>query len=238
MEITSVQNKVIKDMTKLHQKKYRDETGLFLVEGYHLYEEAKKVGNIHQVFTTDKSITDESAIYVTDIVLQKLANAKNPQGVVTVCTKIQPQEPGDKILLLDRIQDPGNLGTLLRSALAFGFTTIVLDNTVDVYNDKVLRSTQGAIFKLNIIHAKILDFIDQYDWILFYGTAMAGVPIKMFSTMPPFGIILGNEGSGVSAEILRKTSSNITIPMLETESLNVGVAGSIIMYELQKGLQS
>ncbi|QMS84369.1 TrmH family RNA methyltransferase [Candidatus Xianfuyuplasma coldseepsis] len=236
MEITSVQNKLIKETTKLHQKKYRDQFGHFLVEGYHLYEEARTVGNVVQVFTTDHAIVGEDVIYVNEAVLQKLSDAKNPQGVVTVCQKVDAQEPSDQILLLDHIQDPGNLGTLLRSALAFGFTTIVLDNTVDVYNDKVLRSTQGAIFKLNFIHSSILEFMEKYNWILYYGTAMTGVPIQAFSTMPPFGIILGNEGAGVNEHILRKTTKNITIPMIQTESLNVGVAGSIIMYELQKKL--
>ncbi len=236
--ITSVQNPLIKEMTKLHQKKYRDDMGLFLVEGYHLYEEALQSGNIHMIFTTDLSITGELVTYVSEPVLAKLADAKNPQGIVTICRKMTAQEPGDKILLLDRIQDPGNLGTLLRSALAFGFTTVVLDHTVDVYNDKVLRSTQGAIFKLNIIEQTIETFMSENDWVLYYGTAMEGIALDEFYTNPPFGIILGNEGAGVEEQILRKTQHNITIPMYETESLNVGVAGSIIMYHLRNGFGS
>ena len=150
--ITSLQNSLIKETTKLHQKKYRKQTGLFVVEGYHLYEEAKQAGVIERVFTTDGTITGENVHLVSDAVLQKLAQVKQPQGVLCVCRMSEGGELSNKILLLDHIQDPGNLGTLLRSALAFGFHTIVMDECVDEYNDKVLRSTQGAIFHLNLIH--------------------------------------------------------------------------------------
>jgi len=119
---------------------------------------------------------------------------------------------------------------LLRSALAFGFTTIVLDGTVDIYNDKVLRSTQGALFKLNIIEQDIPSFMDENYEHTYYGTSMNGTPLQTIKTFGNIGLILGNEGAGIASEILEVTHQNITIPMAEMESLNVGVAGSIIMY--------
>ncbi|AIO18719.1 23S rRNA methyltransferase [Candidatus Izimaplasma bacterium HR1] len=230
MKITSINNKIIKDTAKLHQKKYRDISNQFLVEGYHLFEEASKVGNIITIFTTDEAIKGDKVIYVSDQVLEKLAQTKTPQPVLAVCTKIANEELSDKILILEQIQDPGNLGTLMRSALAFGFKTIVLDNTVDIYNDKVLRSTQGAIFKLNIIHENTLEFIKRNKDYKFYGTKLYGQPISNINKEGKIAIILGNEGSGVSEMVLSHTTANFTIEMAETESLNVGVAGSIIMH--------
>jgi len=230
--IQSVNNPLIKDMTKLHQKKHRDATGLFLVEGHHLHEEATKVGNVVHVFTTDESIRGDNVVTVTPQVLAKLAQTKNPQPVITICRKIEGVSVGNRVLLLERVQDPGNLGTLMRSALAFGFDTIVLDNTCDIYNDKVLRSTQGAIFRLNVLHQSIATFMEEHSELTFYGTAMEGTPLDDIDPALRIGLILGNEGSGVSSEVLAKTTLNLTIPMHLTESLNVAVAGSIIMHHL------
>lgn len=221
-------------MTKLHQKKYRKQRGLFLVEGYHLYEEAKKADVIEHVFTTDPVIVGTNVTYVSDIVLQKLANAQQPQGIVTVCRIVTNKDVGDQVLLLDHVQDPGNLGTLLRSALAFGFDTIVLDNTVDVYNDKVLRSTQGAIFHLNLHETDIETFMQNNPGHTYIGTTMQGLELDDVVPTKQVGILLGNEGAGLTEQLQTKTLYNITIPMHQTESLNVGVAGSIIMYHFRK----
>ncbi len=230
MEITSVNNLLVKDTVKLHQKKYRDQLGLFIVEGYHLYEEASKFNVIKHIFTTDKAIVGNNVIYVTEIVLAKLAKTKSPQKVLCVCHKLNNNEISNNVLIIEGLQDPGNLGTLLRSALAFNFKTVILDNTVDLYNDKVIRSTQGAIFNLNIIEMKALDFIENHPEFKVYGTSLNGSPLNSISHQNKLAIILGNEGQGVSKELLSKTTDNITIKTNDVESLNVGVAGSIIMH--------
>ena len=232
MEITSINNKLVKDITKLHKRKYRNETNQFIVEGYHLYEEAKKAGNIKYVFTTDRYIIGPNVHYVTDQVLEKLTQTKNPQAVLTVCEKITSKNVYDKVLLLDHIQDPGNLGTLMRSALAFGFDTIVLDNTVDIYNDKVLRSTQGAIFKLSIIESNAMEFMNEHPSHTVYGTSMSGQALKELNFPEKVILILGNEGAGVKKELLGRAHHNITIKTKDVDSLNVGVAGSIIMCQI------
>ena len=232
MRITSVNNKLVKDTVKLHQKKHRDSEHLFLMEGYHLYEEAVKYGVVKTVFTTDVSITGENVIYVSEPVLEKLAQTKNPQGVLVVCEKLQEKELTDKVLILNNVQDPGNVGTLLRSALGFGFNTVVLDNTCDLYNDKVLRSTQGNIFRLNILFTDTVTFMNSHPEYTYYGTSMNGVDIN-FITGTKIALILGNEGSGVDADILKKTHNNLTINT-DVESLNVGVAGSIIMHHISR----
>jgi TrmH family RNA methyltransferase len=138
--------------------------------------------------------------------------------------------------MLDRIQDPGNFGTLLRSALAFGFDTIVYEDSVDPFNSKVLRSTQGAIFRLNLIEAKLADFIDGHPDYQYYGTALKNA--VSLTTIPrqdkKIAVILGNEGSGVRPEILSKTAADIFIDIEQVESLNVAIAGSIIMHHLRR----
>jgi TrmH family RNA methyltransferase len=233
MIVTSVKNQIIKEMTKLHQKKYRDLGHRFLVEGYHLYEEAKASGRIEHVFTTDETIKGDHVTYVNDIVLQKLADTKHPQGVVTVCSKTTGTKPTSKVLILQAVQDPGNVGTLLRSALAFGFHTIVLDRSCDIYNDKVLRSTQGAIFHLNIIEANTTDFMKEYTAYQYLGTAMKGTTLEDIHPSKNIALILGNEGAGVDKDTLSLCHDIITIPMQGTESLNVAVAGSIMMYHMR-----
>jgi len=236
MEITSVNNQLIKDMSKLHQKKYRDELGLFLIEGYHLYEEALKMDVIKTVFTTDDIIQGHNVIHVSQSVLEKLTKTNNPPKIVCVCHKIKREKVYDRVLILEGIQDPGNLGTLLRSALAFGFKTVILDNTVDIYNPKVIRSTQGAMFKLNFIEMNTLDFMILHRDFEYLGTSLKGENITSIKVSKKVAVILGNEGNGLSLDVLKKSTKNITIEINEVESLNVGVAGSIIMYHINTNL--
>jgi len=232
LDITSVNNPLVKDAVKLQQKKYRDMFNLFIVEGYHLFEEASKFDIIKYIFTTDKSIQGNNVYYVTNQVLIKIAKTKTPQKVLCVCHKVKKEELVNKVLILEGIQDPGNLGTLLRSALAFNFKTVVLDNTVDLYNDKVIRSTQGAMFYLNIFNMKAIDFINDHPEYMVYGTSLNGTLLDTIEPQKYIAVVLGNEGAGVSKKLLNKTSQNITIKTSDVESLNVGVAGSIIMHHL------
>jgi len=232
MEITSLNNNIIKDAAKLHQKKYRDMHNLFLIEGEHLYEEAIKFGIIKHVFTVDRSLTGENVFHVTNQIIDKISKTKTPQKVVCVCHKVDNKEILDRVLILREIQDPGNLGTLLRSALAFGFKTIILDNSVDLYNDKVIRSTQGTLFNLNIIEMSISDFMQKNPNHLVFGTSLNGTPLNKIDFPEKLAIILGNEGSGLSSDILEKTHQNISIKTSDVNSLNVGVAGSIIMHQI------
>lgn len=233
MKIASRQNPTIKAVSKLHQKKYRNTKNQFILEGYHLYEEAKKHQAIDHVYTTDERITGKDVTYVTPSVLEKLANTKHPQGVVTVCNKLPSNPPVNRVLLCDHVQDPGNLGTLIRSALAFSFDTVVLDTCVDLYNDKVLRSTQGALFGINIIEMPIEQFMMEYADFYTIGTALSNDRLSDIVGHSKMGVIVGNEGSGIKQSILEKTSINVTIPIDHIDSLNVGVAGSILMHHIK-----
>ena len=158
--INSLQNEKIKNYAKLNEKKYRDETNMFIIEGSHLVEEAKNYGIVKEIITTNPNI---EGTLVSEEVMKKLTNQKSVVEVCAICEKLNKKEITDKILILDNIQDPGNIGTLIRSAVSFNFNTIVMESCADIYSSKVLRATQGAIFKLNIINAKIDSFITSLN---------------------------------------------------------------------------
>ncbi|MCD7950699.1 MAG: RNA methyltransferase [Erysipelotrichaceae bacterium] len=235
--ITSTNNETIKEILKLKQKKYRDETGLFLVEGYHLVAEARKKNCIKSIITSLNETFIEDTIYVSDNVMKKLAFTKSPQPIMAICFK---QENSidytySRYLLLDQIQDPGNCGTIIRSALAFGYKQLILSkDCVDIYNDKVIRATQGALFDVNIVLMdldKAIDLLHEHH-IAVYGTALEnGLDIHMFDKKDKMAFVMGNEGNGVSKDILAKCDKCIYIPITGIDSLNVAIAASIIMYE-------
>lgn len=241
-EITSINNEFIKQCAKLKDKKYRDETGKFLVEGYHLIEMASNY--LEVIFVSNKKdygkIKDVTYYLVTNEIIKKIAQTMNSQGIVGVCKKKEEKEISlDNVLMLDNLQDPGNVGTLIRSALAFNFKDIVLSNdTVDIYNDKVIRSSQGAIFKVNIMYRNLNDEIAilKKRGYKILGTALNNAKkLSDVKFSDKNVIILGNEGAGIKEEILNITDENIFLEMnKEIDSLNVGVAGSILMYEVSK----
>ncbi len=242
MVISSLENKEIKNYCKLKQKKYREEQSLFLVEGLHLIEEAYKKNLLEKIILLENEINnfDVDCIYVTQEIINKLSTLDTPPNMIGICKIVKQHEiKGTKILLLDHIQDPGNLGTIIRSSKAFGIDTIVLSNdTVDLYNPKVIRATQGIIFHINIIKTDLVMAIKQLKSknIPIYSTNVeAGEDIKSIAKSNKYAVIVGNEGNGVSKNISELADYNLYIKMnQDVESLNVAVATSIILYELER----
>lgn len=240
MLYSSIDNKKIKDIKKLNQKKYRDIEGLFLVEGEHLIIEAYKSDYLENIILLENDTfpIEKNNIYVTDKVMNYITELDSHQKIIGICRKLEEKSIGNRVLILDDIQDPGNLGTIIRSAVAFNIDTLILsENTVDLYNSKVIRASQGLIFQLNIIKKDIKEVIKNlkelnYDII---GTKVDdGVDIKDINTSK-FALIMGNEGQGVHNDVLDLCTSYAHIKMNDTcESLNVGVATSIMLYELNK----
>lgn len=236
MFYSSTSNSKIKELAKLKNKKYRDSNKLFLIEGKHLVMEAYKSGCLKEILLLEGlSLDIDIPInYISENVLKYLSSLHSPSGIIGVCEIKENDLKGDKLLLLDNIQDPGNLGTIIRSAVAFNIDTIVTDKCVDVYSDKVVRSSQGMIFKVNVVNKDIKEVIgDIKGDIPIYGTKVnGGNLIKNVTNRDKFAIIMGNEGQGVSKDILDLCDEYLYIPMNgECESLNVGVATSIILYE-------
>lgn len=228
--IESINNEKIKKYTKLKDKKYREETGLFIIEGEHLVSEAR-----NKLQIIDEFILGENVSYN---VMKKLTSLTNVPKYLAIAKKQVEKDINGNILILDNIQDPGNLGTIIRSCVAFGIDTIVASKeTVDVYNSKVIRASEGAIFNLNYIIRDLSEFLSMIKnkYTIYTTNVLTGTNLKDIKIKEPFAIIMGNEGNGVRDEISNYATDTIYIPISnKMESLNVGVATSIILYEFSK----
>ena len=241
MLITSLDNKKIKEVTKLKQKKYRDIENKFIIETENLIKEAYIENRLEEVYILENeqlSFNVNCPVnYVTDKVMDKIKNI-NTSKVLAIATKKESKEYiGKRYLMLDRISDPGNLGTIIRSAVAFDIDTIIVsEDCCDIYNDKAIRATEGAIFKINILKENLLEAITNLKKlnIPIFGTDVNKGKDVTTINKDNFCIIMGNEGSGIRKEVLKQVTDNIYIKTNTVESLNVAVATSIILYELNK----
>ena len=239
MIITSLSNNKIKDICKLKEKKYRDSTNTFLIEGEHLVEEAYKNNLLKEIIVLEgyNYNYEVDIIYVNDSVMKKISSMDSIPSIIGICEKKDNNKVGNSILILDGIQDPGNLGTIIRSSVAFNIDTIVLStNTVDLYNPKVIRSTQGMIFNTNILVKDIYNFIKELkssNYII-YGTKVDnGIDVRNINIPSKYALVIGNEGNGISNNISNLCDSFLYIKMNDkVESLNAGVATSILLYEI------
>lgn len=243
--LTSVKNDKVKNWKKLHNRKERVNTGTFLIEGFHLIEEAIQSNWDVQELIIQEGVTapvwdvDYPIVTVTENVFNHITQTKTPQGIAAVIKgKEFPIITGEKYLLLDAIQDPGNLGTIIRTADAAGFDAVILgEGTVDVYNDKVIRATQGSIFHIPIVQANLLDRVTvlQQEGFSVWASALANA--KEFHTLEKqekVALILGNEGAGIRKELLEAADELVKIPIYgKAESLNVSIAAGILMYHIK-----
>ncbi len=239
--ITSLTNDKVKYLTKLYKdSSFRRKEGLYIVEGYNLVDEALNTNMVSEIFISSSSKYIDKykdATFVTDEIINKITDTVQPEGIVATVKFTEKRELSPNIIYLDRIQDPGNLGTILRSAVAFGFNSVILDNSVDLYNPKTIRSSLGAIYKLSFPKYNI-DELKSLGYEIITTTMKGKNPKDYTKTKDKICLILGNEGNGVRPDLTKLSDINLTIPMINTESLNVGVAGSILMYILQANLKN
>ena len=254
MLISSSENELIKKVKKLKEKKYRDEDGIFVIEGAKIIEEAiNEKADIQNIFVCEELTKSNSenlleivenicknneVIEVTKKVFELLSDVKNPQGILATVKKEKNeniQYDDNFFLLLDGIQDPGNIGTIIRTADSLNIKQIIVSNdTADVYNPKVLRSTMGTIFRVNVIYTNLKDAVEKLkeNGITVYATDLKTDKSIYDVDYKKSAVVIGNEANGVSSEVLNSSSRRIKIPMLgKTESLNASVAAGIIMYE-------
>lgn len=235
MVITSKDNKRIKAVRKLLTKKERTKAKQFLIEGEHLIEEALKWNaNILELFVLENSEFnfDLKTTVVTKNVMKSLSTLVTPPGIIAVVEMNTQTVDSNRILALDGVQDPGNLGTLIRTADAFNFKRILIGkDTVDPYSDKVLRSSQGSHFHVSIEDMDLVEAINDFDGIVLT-TDLQGEPLNKNKITGPIMIVLGNEGQGVSDDVLSHANYKVKIDMPgHAESLNVSVAGGILMHQ-------
>lgn len=241
MLITSVNNDKIKELVKYKNKSMRDETNKFLVEGIHLVNEAIKEGLVIEVYLLENSNLkyEYPTTYISSNVMKKLSMLDSISPVIALCNKKNSKIVGNRVLALDNIQDPGNLGTMIRSACAFDFDTILLSSdSVDLYNPKVIRATKGMAFHTNVIVGNLSNEIkklkdNNYD--ILTTNVNEGIDIRNYQPKDKLVLIIGNEGHGVSDELASLANYKIYIKMNSNcESLNAAVASSILMYEVNK----
>lgn len=237
MEITSLKNPKVIFWSKLKQKKYRDENNLFIVESPHLVKEALKKEIVIEIITLNDENFDIPTFKVTYDIMKKISNLSSPSNIMAVCKFLPPNDIiGNKILVLDKIQDPGNLGTIIRSCVAFNVQTLIIsDDTVDIYNDKVIRSSEGMIFNINIIRSNLLDILPKLKTLGYkiYGTDVVGGTNVKDVNEEKCIVVIGSEGQGMSEKVKNVCDGFIYINMSDKcESLNAAVAGSIIMYDM------
>ena len=236
MKITSLNNPKVIFWAKLKMKKYRDIEHLFIVESEHLVSEALKKGIVKEIITTEEKEYEVPTYNVSAEIMKRISTLITPSKIMAVCEYLMPDDIKGNILLLDHIQDPGNLGTIIRSAVAFNFSTIIVsEDTVDFYNDKVIRSSEGMIFNINLVKDDLLSIIPvlKEKGYKIYGTDVKkGKNIKTIDNKE-CAIIIGSEGKGMSIEVKELCDDFIYINMSKVcESLNAAVASSIIMYEV------
>lgn len=241
MIYSSIHNDKIKELKSLNEKKVRDEKNLFLIEGEHLIMEAYKKKLLKEIIVLDnyQTLFDVPKIVVTENVMKYISNLVSIPKVIGVCQKVSNQKIGHKVLLLDNIQDPGNLGTIIRSCVAFNIDTLILSkDTVDIYNSKVIRASQGMLFNIDFIIddlEKIITILKNKHYKILSTDVKKGKSLNILANIPKVAIIMGNEGNGVSENLQKLSDDFLSIKMHNScESLNVAVATSIILYELSK----
>jgi RNA methyltransferase, TrmH family len=240
-EITSLSHPLIKEVKLLRQGKPSRFTHHFLVEGKFEIEEAARAKVLLEVFTLDKNLVVEGiAVHdVTPHIMDQLSNHKTPSGYVGLCDAEKlPKIQGQRVLLLDQVTDPGNVGTLIRSAYAFGINTIYMTEQCAHYlNPKVIAATQGALFHVALFRMpsdQILQILKSIP--TWYSTTLNPQSIDIATVNPTSSwvLVLGNETRGVSNAWQSKQPIAVHIPMKQFDSLNVAMAGSIALFELQK----
>ena len=233
--ITSKDNGRIKFASSLKEKKYREENKMFLAETKKALEMALKANRVSEVFTTEYlNIPEEIPQYlVSEELLKRISNNVNPEGVVFIA-KMDDSEvkTANKILFLDEITDPGNMGTLIRTALAFSYDLVIVsDNCVSIYNEKVVNSSKGAIFNIPVRKGKLSKYKGSHQIIVSMLSKKA-INLDEVEVKDKFVLVLGNESRGVSSETRQLADIEVIIPINNIDSLNVAVAGGILMNKI------
>ena len=235
--INSINNFRVQKWSKLKVKQYRDKEKCFIAEGYHNALEAFKSNCLIEVVSTEKNAPfDVPHHTVTYEVMEKLTAMATPPKLLGICRFPKVRAVGDTLLLIDQVHHPGNLGTIIRSAVAFGVDTVVLNASVDAYNTKVVQASQGMIFHINIVKKPLQAFLlelKSMGYQLVGTDVREGIPVQDFRAAQKRAVLIGGEGDGVGDDLHALCDVKVNIPMdARCESLNVGVATSIVLYAL------
>lgn len=242
MIIESVDNEKVKLWKKIRNNKYINVYNKYIIEGYHLITEAYKKGILLELIVLEGTIIDIPDIkinYVSNKVIKEISLLDSVPPVMGIVSVIKENTIGERIVILDDVQDPGNIGTIIRNAVAFGADTLILSrNSANQYNDKVIRASQGMCFHINIIKEDLKVIIPKLKekGITVYGTSLdSKQEMKDTKFSNKYAVIFGNEGFGMEEHIKTLCDELVYIKMKEEcESLNVGVSSGIILYNLMR----
>lgn len=233
--ITSKDNGRIKFASSLKEKKYRETHKMFLAETKKTLEMALKKNLVEEVFTTEFLDIPEEIMQniVPEDLIKKLSSNINPDGVVFIAKMVEEKVNNpSKILYLDEINDPGNMGTLIRTALAFDYDQVVLsENCVSIYNEKVIAASKGAIFAIPVLKGNLKDYKETHQ-IIVSELSKNAIPLDEIKKKEKFVLVLGNEAHGVSTKTSKLADVQVIIPIKNIDSLNVSVAGGILMNKI------
>lgn len=243
MKITSVNNELIKETAKLAQKKFRDESGLFLLEGEKCISEAINSGiTIKHLFVTEgyKGFESFDKIETTGAVLSKISTTVSAPKCVAVGEQVKREWNNNynKVVLLEDIKDAGNLGTILRTSAAFGVDAVILyGDTVDLYNPKCVRSSVGNLWKVPVFNIKEKSLLDKifkdYERIATLPKSEKTLYLKSYKPAEKLVIMFGAESVGLSKDLKDFATKNITIEMLPyVESLNLSISVGVVLYKM------
>lgn len=250
-KISSPQNNQIKILEKLNTKKYRQKLERFTVENLAIIYDAQRAGyDFESLFVTEEFVnshrdkleylekqTQSNNFYLISSKINKHYSSLDTSSGITAVYKIKTSKlDNSSVIYLNGINDPGNLGTIMRSALAFNFVNLVLDkNCVDIYNPKVISAAKDAIFKLNIIEDQNGAWLANNKLPIYTTAVNQGLALGEFKPTPIFCLVLGSESHGISPTIMKQAQMSLKIKISnKIESLNVAMAASIIFYELSQ----
>ncbi|MDE6667357.1 MAG: RNA methyltransferase [Clostridia bacterium] len=238
MVITSKSNPLIKEISKFSDKKYRRLCGKYVVEGIKPVRECIAAGCSIVNIVCVEGLENEfkSAVTVSRAVFESLSSEITPQGVLAVVEMPQNnlQAPQNSCILLDCLQDPGNLGTVIRTANAAGYGEIYLINCTDPYSPKAVRASMSGIFFVKVYQGTREEILNTLDGVPLICADMNGEDVFFFNPPEKFCLCIGNEGNGISGEIMDRAQFKVKIPMRKTcESLNAAVSAGIVMYQLK-----
>lgn len=257
LNITSKQNDKVKQVKKLYRSRFRQQAGVFLAEGIRLVEEMLLHGQIEQLFYSDDLLTSERGKFLLDKaktlplevyhcskeVFKEICDTSNAQGILAVVKQPDSVEDWDNrpdldcILIIDRIQDPGNLGTILRTALGVGISGIwLIEGTVDLFNPKVVRASMGAILSIPftfVTREQALSMCEANNLNLFVTELSGGLSYDQADYGKPLALVVGNEANGVDPFFTKHADQKVYIPLTnQVESLNVSIATAVFLYEI------
>ena len=241
--ITSTQNQYVKQVRSLREKKFREKSGLFVVEGGNIFKDMPADVKVEYILFTEERLdevqslvfsTRTQAYMVSESVMKSLSDTVTPYGIVAVMAKPKHEFnlPTGNALLLDGVSDPGNMGTIIRTAAARGFLDVYLLDSVDVYSPKVVRATLGGLFKVRLVTVTEEEALTLLDNTSSAVLDFGGEDLTEAEVTSPVLLVTGSEAHGVRDSVLHHSKRVLTLPMMNNiESLNAAVATAVAMYQ-------